>query len=68
MALRWLLQKQDVPSVIIGARTMEHFTSNLGAAFFQLSPEQMAELDFVSRAHIPYPYHLDMTYGAARHR
>lgn len=68
MALRWLLQKSDVPCVVIGARTMEQFAVNIAASSFVLSPEQMGELDWMSQIHIPYPYHLDMTYGVSRFR
>ena len=32
VALRWLLQKDVVPSVIIGARTLEQLDQNMGAA------------------------------------
>lgn len=32
VALRWLLQKPSVPSVVIGVRTLEQLESNMGAA------------------------------------
>ena len=32
MALRWLLQKDVVPSLIIGARTLEQLDQNMAAA------------------------------------
>lgn len=32
VALRWLLQKDVVPSVIIGARTLEQLDQNMAAA------------------------------------
>ena len=47
---------------------MEQFSSNMASTSFVLSPEHMHELDFVSQIPVPYPYHLDMTYGASRYR
>ncbi|ELU14122.1 hypothetical protein CAPTEDRAFT_157900 [Capitella teleta] len=57
VALRWLLQKPCVPSVVIGPRTIEHLESNMAAASgWVLSADEMAELDAVSDPHPPYPY------------
>lgn len=56
VALRWLLQKSSVSSIVIGARTMPHFTDNVGAAGgWKLTPEEMAKLDKASAVPIPYP-------------
>jgi aryl-alcohol dehydrogenase-like predicted oxidoreductase len=57
VALNWLLQRPGVTAPIIGARTMEHLESNLGASGWSLSNEQLARLDEVSRLKLPfYPY------------
>ena len=32
VALRWLLQKDNVPSVVIGAKTIKQLEDNIGAA------------------------------------
>ncbi|OKK21833.1 aldo/keto reductase [Streptomyces sp. CB00455] len=56
IALRWLLQRPTVSSVIIGARNEEQLRQNLGAVGWALTPDQMAKLDGVSRRTAPYPY------------
>ncbi len=56
IALRWLLQRPTVSSVIIGARDEEHLRQNIGAVGWTLTPEQMAKLDAASSRTAPYPY------------
>ncbi len=56
VALRWVVQRPGVTSPIIGARTMEQLESNLGAAGWTLSDEQMEQLNQVSEKDLPYPY------------
>ena len=56
VALRWLLQRPGVTAPIIGARTLAHLESNLGAAGWELTPAQMARLTEVSEPDLPYPY------------
>ncbi len=56
VALRWLSQRPGVTAPIVGARTMAHLESNLGAAGWQLSEEHMARLTAVSEPTKPYPY------------
>src|SRR5690606_2216340 len=48
VALNWLLQRPTVSSVILGARTEAQLIDNLGAAGWNLSPEQVARLDEIS--------------------
>ncbi|MET9959840.1 aldo/keto reductase [Streptomyces sp. NPDC006326] len=56
IALRWLLQRPTVSSVLIGARNEEQLRQNLGAVGWTLTPEQMATLDAASARTAPYPY------------
>ncbi|ANF58830.1 aldo/keto reductase [Halotalea alkalilenta] len=56
VALRWLLQRPSVSSVIIGARNEAQLRDNLGALGWCLSAEQMKRLDSVSAVEAPYPY------------
>ncbi|MFI8261106.1 MULTISPECIES: aldo/keto reductase [unclassified Streptomyces] len=56
IALRWLLQRPTVSSVIIGARDEEQLRQNLGAVGWTLTAEQMAKLDEASARPAPYPY------------
>src|ERR1700761_693671 len=56
VALNWLLQRPTVSSVIIGARNEEQLRQNLDAAGWNLSQEQVAQLDRASDIQRPYPY------------
>ncbi|NRF95973.1 aldo/keto reductase [Paenibacillus frigoriresistens] len=55
-AINWLLQKPGVTAPIIGVRTMEQLESNLGAADWSLTEEQVLRLDGVSALPVTYPY------------
>jgi aryl-alcohol dehydrogenase-like predicted oxidoreductase len=57
VALAWLHDRPTVSSVVLGARTTEQLTANLGAAGLHLSAEETAVLDAVSDpAPADYPY------------
>jgi aryl-alcohol dehydrogenase-like predicted oxidoreductase len=48
MALAWLLTKENVSSVIIGANTTEQLADSLGATGLRLTPAEMQALDSLS--------------------
>lgn len=56
VALNWLLQRPTVATVVIGARNEEQLRQNLGAAGWNLTPEQVARLDAASAVTRAYPY------------
>lgn len=56
VALNWTLCRPTICSLVIGARTEEQLTENLGAVGWSLSPEQIKALDEVSRTPKIYPY------------
>jgi aryl-alcohol dehydrogenase-like predicted oxidoreductase len=57
VALAWLVDRQAVTSVILGARTLEQLDDNLGAAGLHLSAEETARLDEASAPVVDdYPY------------
>ncbi len=56
LALRWLLQRPMIASVIIGARDEAQLRANLAAVDFTLTPEQMARLDAASDVTPAYTY------------
>ncbi|WP_369790425.1 aldo/keto reductase [Rouxiella sp. WC2420] len=63
VALRWVLQRPTVSSVIIGARNSEQLAQNLESSDFELSADQMQRLNIVSDKDRVYPYwHQLMTY------
>ena len=55
IALAWLLAQQAVSSVIIGAKTTEQLHDNIAACRVELSAEELAVLDQVSRLPAEYP-------------
>jgi len=63
IALNWLLQRPSVATVVIGARNEEQLRANLGAVGWQLTREQMALLDGVSRRPMAYPYWHQQQFG-----
>ena len=55
IALAWLLHKQAVTSVIIGAKRMDQLEDNLGSVDVTLSDDEVTQLDEVSRIPLGYP-------------
>jgi aryl-alcohol dehydrogenase-like predicted oxidoreductase len=61
-ALNYLLRKPVVNSVIIGARTKEHLNDNLKTIKWEMTVEEVARLDEISKPSRVYPYWmLDLT-------
>ena len=56
IALNWLLQRPTVSTVILGARNEEQSRQNLQAMGWNLSLEQIANLDRASEVTPIYPY------------
>jgi len=56
VALRWVLQRPTVASVVIGARNEAQLTQNLGAVGWTLDDAHVAALDAASETRPPYPY------------
>ncbi|MEI7036620.1 aldo/keto reductase [Fulvimonas yonginensis] len=57
VAIRWLLQRPTVSTVLIGARNEAQLRDNLGAIGWSLDAHQMARLDAASAVMPPYPYY-----------
>jgi aryl-alcohol dehydrogenase-like predicted oxidoreductase len=57
VALSWLLQRPTVSTVLIGARNEQQLRQNLEAVGWNLSREQVAQLDAASAVTPPYPYY-----------
>ena len=55
VALAWLLAKEAVTSVIIGAKRMDQLADNLGAVDLALTPDELERLDAASATPAPYP-------------
>ncbi|KAK6177465.1 hypothetical protein SNE40_015559 [Patella caerulea] len=57
VAIRWLLQRDIVSSVIIGVRNLKQLNDNaVASSGWKLTKEEMQELNDVSMPEIPYPY------------
>jgi aryl-alcohol dehydrogenase-like predicted oxidoreductase len=56
VALAWLLGREEVASVIVGASSEEQLTLNLQAAELTLPSEYRERLDQVSQSEVPYPH------------
>ncbi len=56
VALNWLLTRPGVPSIIIGARKLEHLEDNLGCLDFTLDDSQLQKLNEVSKIELGFPH------------
>lgn len=56
VALRWLMQQPGVTAPIVGARTMSHLESNLGATGWVMTSEMEDRVSDASHPRPPYPY------------
>ncbi|KAK7476988.1 hypothetical protein BaRGS_00031764 [Batillaria attramentaria] len=57
ISIRWLLQRPVVTSVIIGVSKLHQLDDNMGAAnAWELTAQEMAELDELSRPKVGNPY------------
>src|ERR1700753_3644949 len=66
IALAWLLQQPVVTSVIIGAKRVEQLEDTLAAVDVRLSPEELKQLDEVSKLPPEYPGWMLPFQGASR--
>ncbi len=55
VALAWLLSRPQVSTVIVGAKTPEQLTDNLGASALELTAEDLQTLEDVSKLPPEYP-------------
>lgn len=55
-ALNYLLRKPGVTSVIIGARNKEQLADNLKTSDWEMTAEEVARLDELSKPPRVYPY------------
>lgn len=64
IALAWLLAQPAVVAAIVGARTPEQLTDNLGAVGWELTAEELSQLDVASAIEEGYPSRMIRIYGA----
>lgn len=63
IAIAWILSKKVVASTILGVRTRDQLSDNLGANSIKLSPEDIRKLDELSAPGELYPYRMISDYG-----
>lgn len=56
VALAWLLTRAAICSLVVGGRNEAQFVENFGAVSLQLTGEDLAKLNDVSRLPLIYPY------------
>jgi len=66
VALAWLLARPAITTVIVGARTDEQLADNLAAVTLELTPDEHARLEAVSRPPLIYPFWHQRTNAADR--
>jgi aryl-alcohol dehydrogenase-like predicted oxidoreductase len=66
VALNWVIHKPGVDTAIIGARDEAQLRENLAAATWQLTADEVAQLDAVSALPEPYPQWHQHKFGAER--
>ena len=54
--LAWLLTRPAISSLVVGGRTAAQFEDNLQATELQLTPDELKQLNDVSRLPLIYPY------------
>jgi len=64
VALRWVLQRPTIVSIVVGARNEAQLKENLGAVGWSLDAGQMERLDSASEVHPVYPYWHQRTFAA----
>ena len=55
VAIAWLLGREAVSTVVVGAKTTEQLRDNIGATKLELTDEELAQLDEVSALPEEYP-------------
>ncbi|MGL6236151.1 MAG: aldo/keto reductase [Segniliparus sp.] len=56
VAIKWVLARATVSTVIVGARNAEQLGSNLEVLGWDLTQKQISLLDEASKVELPYPY------------
>ena len=64
VALRWVLQRPTIVSIVVGARNEAQLKENLGAVGWSLDAGQMERLDSASEVQPIYPYWHQRTFAA----
>ena len=64
VALRWVLQRPTIVSIVVGARNEAQLKENLGAVGWSLDARQMERLDSASEVQPIYPYWHQRSFAA----
>lgn len=58
VATRWLLEKNNIPSVVFGVKDLNQLEDNLGAVGWKMPAKDLEDLDNISGVPEPYPYEM----------
>jgi len=61
IALAWCFRDSAIPTVLIGARTIQHLTDDIGALTVKLSDSQWKRLDEISKIDLGFPHNFIQT-------
>ena len=64
VALRWLIQKDVVSSVVMGVKTVEQLESNMGAAYGWKLTDSQVSSGTIPAPHRPIPHSCNVEYFA----
>lgn len=68
VALRWLLSRRSVTSVVLGVKTLAQLQENLAVLALDLGADELARLDSLSELPAVYPYEMTWRVNAGRNR
>jgi aryl-alcohol dehydrogenase-like predicted oxidoreductase len=66
VAINWVASRAGVTSMILGARTVEQLSSNLGSKDWSLTTDEIHHLDDASQRTLPYPHWHQRLHNARR--
>jgi aryl-alcohol dehydrogenase-like predicted oxidoreductase len=64
VALRWLLSRRSITSIVMGVKTVAQLQENLAVLAIELTPLELARLDLLSQLPSVYPYEVRCFAGA----
>lgn len=59
VAVRWILEQSHITSVLVGARTVEHFDDNVRGSGWTMDPDTLARLNELSAPIDKYPERME---------
>ena len=61
VALRWVLEQQDITAVIVGAKSADQLRDNLACSDWKMPADELAKLNEISLLPPRYPLSMEAT-------